>query len=162
MADEPKLSKLEHLKANSRQLRGTIAEELANDADHFSGDAMSDCSSITAPISRTTANCATLKDEDGNPLGKSYMFMVRTRIPGGKVSAEQFLAELDLCDQFGNGTLRITTRQGFQLHGVVRDNLRETIRAINRTKLTTLAACGDVERERHVLPGSVQKQQNPR
>ncbi len=145
MADEPKLSKLEHLKADSRQLRGTIAEELADDADHFSGDA---CQILKhhGSYQQDDRELRNAKDEDGNPLGKSYMFMVRTRIPGGKVSAAQFLAELDLCDQFGNGTLRITTRQGFQLHGVLRDNLKQTIRAINRTKLTTLAACGDVER----------------
>jgi sulfite reductase (ferredoxin) len=74
------------------------------------------------------------------------MFMVRTRIPGGKVTARQFLAELDLCDRVGNGTLRVTSRQGFQLHGVLSGNLKATIRAINDIKLTTLAACGDVER----------------
>ena len=62
------------------------------------------------------------------------------------MTAEQLLAELDLCDRFGNGTLRITSRQGLQLHGVVKQNLRETIRGINHTLLTTLAACGDVER----------------
>ena len=61
--------------------------------------------------------------------------MVRSRVPGGKVTAAQFLSELDLCDRFGNGTLRITTRQGFQLHGVLKGNLRETIREINRIKL---------------------------
>ena len=86
------------------------------------------------------------KNADGTRKGKAYMFMVRTRVPGGKVTAEQFLAELDLCDRYGNGTLRITSRQGFQLHGVLKENLREAIRGINRTMLTTLAACGDVER----------------
>ena len=74
------------------------------------------------------------------------MFMVRTRVPGGKVTAEQFLAELDLCERYGNGTLRVTSRQGFQLHGVLKENLRAAIRGINQTMLTTLAACGDVER----------------
>ncbi|MGE5191207.1 MAG: NADPH-dependent assimilatory sulfite reductase hemoprotein subunit, partial [Deltaproteobacteria bacterium] len=54
--------------------------------------------------------------------------------------------ELDLCEKFGNGTLRVTTRQGFQLHGVLRENLKAAIRTINDIKLTTLAACGDVER----------------
>ncbi len=145
MADEPKLTKNELLKANSRQLRGTIAEELGNDADHFSGEAAK-VLKHHGSYQQDDRELRNLKDEDGNPLGKSYMFMVRTRIPGGKVSAEQFLAELDLGDQFGNGTVRITTRQGFQLHGVLRNNLKETIQAINHSKLTTLAACGDVTR----------------
>lgn len=145
MADEPKLSKLEHLKANSRQLRGTIAEELANDSDHFSGDA-AQLIKHHGSYQQDDRELRNRKDEDGNPLGKHYMFMVRTRIPGGKVSAEQFLAELDLCDKYGNGTLRVTTRQGLQLHGIVQKDMRETIRAINQTQLTTLAACGDVER----------------
>ena len=78
--------------------------------------------------------------------GKSYSFMVRTAIPGGKLSSDQLLAELDLCDEVGNTTLRITTRQGLQLHGVLKSNLKQTIRRINETQLTTLAACGDVER----------------
>ena len=60
------------------------------------------------------------------------MFMVRTRVPGGKVTAEQFLAELDLCERYGNGTLRVTSRQGFQLHGVLKENLRERSAALTK------------------------------
>ncbi len=72
--------------------------------------------------------------------------MVRTKIPGGKLTSEQLLAELDLCDEIGNQTLRITTRQGLQLHGVLKGDLKHTIAQINAVKLSTLAACGDVER----------------
>src|SRR5207302_5242302 len=86
---------------------------------------------------------------------KEYMFMVRTRVPGGKVSARQFLGELELCDRFGNGTLRVTSRQGFQLHGVLRGDLKATIRTINDIKLTTLAACGDVERNVMCCPAPI-------
>ncbi len=85
------------------------------------------------------------RDERGQN-GKAYSFMVRTAIPGGKLASAQLLAELDLCDEVGNSTLRITTRQGLQLHGVLKSNLRETIRRINETQLTTIAACGDVTR----------------
>ncbi len=145
MADEPKLSKMEYIKANSQQLRGTIGEELKNDSDHFSGEA-AQLLKHHGSYQQDDREKRNAKDAQGNPLGKSYMFMVRTRIPGGKVSAAQFLAELDLCEKFGDGTLRITTRQGFQLHGVLRENMKETIKAINDSKLTTLAACGDVER----------------
>jgi sulfite reductase (ferredoxin) len=74
------------------------------------------------------------------------MFMVRTKIPGGKLTSEQLLAELDLCDEIGNTTLRITSRQGLQLHGVLKRNLKRAIARINEIQLSTLAACGDVER----------------
>ena len=145
VTDEVKLSKLEHLKQGSRQLRGDIVEELSNESDHFSADA---CQLLKhhGTYQQDNRDLRKAKNPDGTPKGKTYICMVRTRIPGGKVSAEQFLAELDLCDRVGNGTLRITSRQGLQLHGVVKENLRETIREINRIKLTTFAACGDVER----------------
>ena len=74
------------------------------------------------------------------------MMMVRTRIPGGVVTAEQYLAHDDIAGAIGNGTLRITTRQEFQLHGVLKGDLKTPIRAINEALLTTLGACGDVER----------------
>jgi sulfite reductase (ferredoxin) len=154
MADEPKLSHAEQLKAGSRQLRGTIAEELKNDLDHFSDDAAG-LLKHHGSYQQENRDNRHAKDAEGKPLGKSYMFMVRTRIPGGKVSAKQFLAELDLCDQFANGTLRITTRQGFQLHGVLRSNLKETIREINRTKLSTISACGDVSRNVMCCPAPI-------
>ena len=148
MSDAAELSKIEHLKAGSRQLRGTIAEELAQANEPFSGDS-----------ENLLKNHGTYQQEnrDGRHTGegKAYACMVRSRVPGGKVTAEQFLAELDLCDRFGNGTLRITTRQGFQLHGVLKGNLRETIREINRIKLTTLAACGDVSRNVMSCPAPI-------
>ena len=81
--------------------------------------------------------------------------MVRTRIPGGKVSSKQFLDHLDICDEFGNGTLRVTTRQGFQLHGVFKQNLKSAVQKINQTLLTTLAACGDVERNVMCCPAPI-------
>lgn len=136
---QPKLSKLEHLKANSRQLRGTLAEELADGNAHITGDA-------AQLLKHHGSYQQDDRDQRGGGTGKAWMFMVRTRIPGGKVSAEQLLAELDLCETQGNGTLRVTTRQGLQLHGVLKRDLKSTIRSINNTLLTTFAACGDVER----------------
>lgn len=134
MADKGNPSHIEHVKASSNFLRGTIAEELANGEAKFSED-----------------NCTLLKthgtyqqdDRDVRSTGKHFIFMVRSRVPGGKVTAAQFLGELDLCDRYGNGTLRVTDRQGFQLHGVLRSNLRDTIRGINAVKLSTISACGD-------------------
>jgi sulfite reductase (ferredoxin) len=142
---EPKLSKEEFLKEGSRQLRGTIAEELAEPSDSFIED-NAKLLKVHGTYQQDDKDHRKDKNADGTRKGKAYMFMVRTRVPGGKVTAPQFLAELDLCDRYGNGTLRITSRQGFQLHGVLKENLRTAIRGINQTMLTTLAACGDVER----------------
>jgi sulfite reductase (ferredoxin) len=144
-AGDPKLSKDELLKEGSRQLRGTIARELTDASDCFIED-NAKLLKVHGTYQQDDKDHRKDKNTDGTRKGKAYMFMVRTRIPGGKVTAKQFLAELGLCDQYGNGTLRITSRQGFQLHGVLKDNLRDAIRGINQTMLTTLAACGDVER----------------
>jgi sulfite reductase (ferredoxin) len=145
MSEEVKLHKNEALKGESRQLRGTILDELLNRLDHFTGES-EQLLKFHGTYQQDNRDHRHEKNPDGTPKGKEFIFMVRTRVPGGKVTAEQFLAELDLCERFGNGALRITTRQGFQLHGVLRSNLRATIKAINDIKLTTLAACGDVER----------------
>ena len=145
MSTTGKLHKVEGLKENSRQLRGTIGEELNNGLDNFTDDAANLLKHHGSYL-QDDRDTRKLKNADGTKKEKAYSCMVRTRIPGGKVTAEQFLAELDLGDKYGNETVRITSRQGFQLHGVLKSDLRETIRAINKTMLTTLAACGDVER----------------
>lgn len=142
---EVKLSKLEHLKEGSCQLRGTIPEELLNDEPSFSGDA-GQLLKHHGSYLQDDRDVRKQKNEDGTKKAKAYSCMVRTRIPGGRVTAAQFLAELDLCDRLANGTVRITSRQGFQLHGVLKSDLKKTIRAINDSKLTTYAACGDVNR----------------
>ena len=72
--------------------------------------------------------------------------MVRSRIPGGHLTARQYLAHDALADRYGNGTLRVTTRQGLQLHGVLKGDLKASLAAINRALITTLSACGDVVR----------------
>jgi len=145
MSDGDKPSKVEHVKEGSRQLRGAIAEELANDEDHFGSDT-NQLLKHHGMYQQDDRDLRKAKNADGTPKGRSHSMMVRTRIPGGKVTAEQFLAELDLCEKYGNGTVRLTSRQGFQLHGVLKKNVKATIQEINRTMLTTFAACGDVER----------------
>ena len=137
MSEEVKLSKFEGVKEASRFLRGTLAEELANDLPYITEDA---ANLIKFHGSYQQDN----RDNRQGKDGKDYIFMVRSRIPGGKVTAAQFLAELDLCDKYGNGTLRITDRQGFQLHGIHKGDLKATIRGINESKLSTICACGDV------------------
>src|SRR2546426_4793802 len=72
--------------------------------------------------------------------------MVRCKIPGGVLTGEQYLVIDELADRYGNGTLRVTTRQGNQFHGVLKGDLKATIRAVNDALVTTLGACGDVVR----------------
>jgi sulfite reductase (ferredoxin) len=151
MSEAPKLSKVELLKDSSHQLRGTLSEELRNDKPDFSDDAATLLKHHGSYL-QDDRDSRKAKGDDGKAKGKQYSCMVRTRIPGGRVSASQFLTELDLCDSLANGTLRITSRQGFQLHGVLKSDLRESIRAINRIQLTTFAACGDVNRNVMACP----------
>ena len=77
---------------------------------------------------------------------KIWQFMVRARIPGGRLTADQYLALDAIADRYANGSLRITTREGIQFHGVVKAGLKSAIAEVNGAMLTTLAACGDVVR----------------
>lgn len=152
MADSNTPSPAETTKAQSRQLRGTIAEELQQDSDHFEKDA-----SLLLKFHGTYQQ----DDRDaraesrGQTQGKSYMFMVRTKIPGGKLTSQQLLEEIQLCERLGNDTLRITSRQGLQLHGIPKTDLAATIRHINNIQLSTLGACGDVNRNVMCCPAPI-------
>ena len=153
MSDQVKRSHVEEIKEGSHQLRGTLAEELLH--DHEFGKDSEHLIKNHGIYQQDDRDSRKAKNADGTAKGKQYIFMVRTRIPGGKVSAKQFLDHLDICDEFGNGTLRVTTRQGFQLHGVMKNNLKSAVRKINDTLLTTLAACGDVERNVMCCPAPI-------
>jgi len=140
---KPDKSPVEFVKENSDGLRGAIVGELATSVEYVGKDA---ARLLKFHGTYQQDNRDTRKVRRRAGLDKEYIFMVRNRIPGGKITAEQSLGELDLADEFGNGTLRITTRQGIQLHGVIKANLWQTIRRINEIKLSTQSACGDVER----------------
>src|SRR5437868_3990724 len=142
-APAEKLSAAEAVKANSHFLRGTIAQELTEPSDKFNKD-NSALLKFHGTYQQDDREQRTHRD--GGKSLRQYIFMVRSAVPGGKLTTDQLLAELDLCDELGNGTLRITSRQGLQLHGIPKRSLRETIRRINEIKLSTLAACGDVKR----------------
>src|SRR5829696_5726588 len=141
-----KLSPVEIAKAASNYLAGNIAEEL-RDANEFVSKESTNLLKHHGTYQQDDRERRAEARSDGAAAkAKFYSFMVRSAIPGGRLTSQQLLAELDLCDQVGNTTLRITTRQGLQLHGVLKDNLREAIHRINEVQLTTLAACGDVSR----------------
>ena len=153
MSDEVQRSAVEVIKEGSHQLRGTLAEELLHDHE-FCKDS-EHLIKNHGIYQQDNRDVRKAKNDDGTAKGKQYIFMVRTRVPGGKVSAKQFLAHLDLCDQYANETLRVTTRQGFQLHGVLKHDLKTAVRGLNDTLLTTLAACGDVERNVMCCPAPI-------
>jgi len=133
-----KLTRNEGLKIANPTLSGTIGPTLGEASfDHFSED---DCEFLKFH------GIYQQDDRDLRKTGKKYIFMVRGRLPGGVVTPEQYLAFDDLSGRHGNNTLRITSRQGFQFHGVIKTGLRPLIKGINDVLATTLAACGDVNR----------------
>ena len=142
--EPPKLSAVEGHKETSQLLRGSIALTLVDGAEHFSE---SDKSLIKFHGMYQQEDRDVRKDKTrAKNAPKPYIFMVRCKIPGGKVTADQYLAVDQLTDQYANGTLRVTSRTGFQFHGVKMKGLKKIIAAINETLLTTLGACGDVNR----------------
>ncbi|MBE9110219.1 sulfite reductase, ferredoxin dependent [Nodosilinea sp. LEGE 07298] len=138
-APGPTPSKVEVLKENSRFLREPVASELLQDTNHFSESAIQ---ILKFHGSYQQDN----RDNRAKGQEKDYQMMLRTRNPGGYLSPELYLTLDRLSDEYGNGTLRATTRQGIQLHGVLKQNLKATIGAIVRSLGSTLGACGDLNR----------------
>lgn len=135
-ATETKRSKVEIFKEQSNFIRYPLNEELLTDTPNINEPA-------TQLIKFHGSYQQTNRDERGP---KSYSFMLRTKNPCGKVSNQLYLAMDDLADQFGIGTLRLTTRQTFQLHGVLKKNLKTVMSTIIRSMGSTLGACGDLNR----------------
>lgn len=139
-----KLSKNESIKEESDYLRGTIAESLS---DTSTG-------AISPNDSQLTKFHGTYLQDDRDKRTalikekkeKAFSFMIRVRVPGGVCTPSQWIGIDRLSDEFADGTLKLTTRQAFQLHGVLKGNLKQTMKEINDTLLDTLAACGDVNR----------------
>ncbi|NOT00343.1 MAG: NADPH-dependent assimilatory sulfite reductase hemoprotein subunit [Phycisphaerales bacterium] len=149
MPDKTEESKVETAKRGSRQLRGGIGGTLKSDADHFEKDDehLLKFHGIYQQDDRDTR-----KDRRADGLGPEHIFMIRCAIPAGAVTADQYLRLDALADRYANGSLRVTTRQGFQFHGVVKRDLKTTIAGINDELITTLSACGDVERNVMACP----------
>lgn len=134
----PALTKNELLKQRDPTLAGTLAATLADpEAARFSDD---DEQFIKFH------GIYQQDDRDKRKTGKEYIFMIRNRVPGGVVPARQYLAFDELASRYGNNTLRITSRQAFQWHGVVKRGLGPLMRGIHDALSTTQAACGDVAR----------------
>jgi sulfite reductase (ferredoxin) len=138
-----KPSKVEGVKLASQYLKTFVADEVHNGSSHFSEEAATVLKFHGSYQQDDRDQRKQLKKEGKEA---AHQLMVRVRIVGGKLNAAQYLACDHLAQTLGNGTLRITTRQEFQLYGVLKDDLQTTIRQINEALLSTLAACGDVER----------------
>ena len=146
---EKKPSAVEVFKLQSHYLGGQIADEL-RDGNDFFGKGSIQLLKHHGTYQQDNREQRTARE--GQKSLKQYSFMVRSRVPGGMLTAEQLLAEIDLGEELGNSTLRITSRQGLQLHSIPKRHLKECIRRINEIKLGTIAACGDVSRNVMACP----------
>ena len=140
----PKLTKNEGLKAADPFLAGTIAQTLADPAQQRFSDDDYEFLKFHGIYQQD--------DRDKRKTGKEFIFMVRGRLPGGALTPSVYLGFDRLCEQYGNNTLRITTRQGFQFHGVTKGHLGPFMKGLNDAMATTLAACGDVNRNVMAAP----------
>jgi sulfite reductase (ferredoxin) len=134
---------VEEIKAESRSLRGTIQESLGAESSHFSEDEyqLLKFHGTYQQDDRDQRAARKAQNQD-----KAWSFMVRSKLPGGDLSAVQYLEHDRIAGELGNGSLRITSRQGFQTHGVLKGDLKECIHRINESGVTTWGACGDVVR----------------
>jgi sulfite reductase (NADPH) hemoprotein beta-component len=137
-------SPIEGIKLGSRFLRGTLVESLA---DPLTGAIRDDDTALIKFHGSYQQDDRDLREERRRQkLEPAYSFMIRTRLPGGVCTPAQWLALDEIARRHANGTLRLTTRQAFQFHGVIKTDLKTTLQAINATLIDTIAACGDVNR----------------
>ena len=142
--DWKELSEVEKLKYESNFLRGTLVESLANPITEAISEGDTQISKFHGIYQQTDRDLD--KERKHQKLEPAYSFLIRLRMPGGKFTPKQWLKMDALSDKYANGTLKLTTRQTFQLHGVLKKDLKNTISEMNQELLDTIAACGDVNR----------------
>ncbi|MEN9203870.1 MAG: NADPH-dependent assimilatory sulfite reductase hemoprotein subunit [Thermostichus sp. DG_1_6_bins_120] len=142
-SSEVKRSKVEQIKADSHFLRDPLLEEVGQDTTHFS-EAAVQVLKFHGTYQQDDRDLRQQRRQEGQE--RAYSMMLRTRIPGGHVAPQLYLTLDRLADEYGNGTLRATTRQTFQLHGILKKDLKVTLATILKQMGSTLAACGDVNR----------------
>jgi sulfite reductase (NADPH) hemoprotein beta-component len=142
MTDE--LSRNERIKEASNYLRGTLAEGLR---EEITGAIIEDDAQLVKFHGMYLQDDRDLRAErTRKKMEKAFAFMIRVRIPGGVLTPKQWLALDEVARLYGNGTMRLTTRQTVQLHGVIKSNLKATLKAIDSVLLNSIAACGDINR----------------
>ncbi len=142
--DNKPLSDVERIKSASRHLRGTLLESLDNAITGSIAEDDTQLSKFHGIYQQDDRDSRS--ERKRQKLEPAYRFMIRARLPGGVCTPQQWLAVDQLADEYANNSLRLTTRQAFQFHGVVKRNLKTTLQRINQTLLDTIAACGDVNR----------------
>ena len=142
MTDE--LSRNERIKEASDYLRGTLEQGLR---EEITGAIIEDDAQLVKFHGMYLQDDRDLRPErTRKKMEKAFAFMIRVRIPGGVLTPQQWLALDKVARDYGNGTMRLTTRQTVQLHGVIKSNLKATLKAIDAVLLNTIAACGDINR----------------
>ena len=139
-----KPSKVEELKLTSEGLAGNIQEEIGDlSTDRVSEDTYQ-LLKFHGSYQQDDRDERKARKQQG--LDRKWEFMVRTKFPGGRLTAEQYLLADELASTYANDTIRITTRQDFQFHGVGKDKMKPLIKALNERWVTTYGGCGDVAR----------------
>jgi sulfite reductase (NADPH) hemoprotein beta-component len=142
MTDE--VSRNERIKEASDYLRGTLVEGLR---EEITGAIVEDDQQLVKFHGMYLQDDRDLRPErTRKKMEKAFAFMIRVRIPGGVLSPAQWLALDSVARDYGNGTMRLTTRQTVQLHGIIKSNLKSTMKSIDSVLLGSIAACGDVNR----------------
>lgn len=137
-------SDVERIKKESDYLRGTLKEVML---DRISAGIPDDDNRLMKHHGSYLQDDRDLRNErQKQKLEPAYQFMLRVRMPGGVSTPEQWLVMDDLSQKYGNGTLKLTTRETFQMHGILKWNMKKTIQTIHSALLDTIAACGDVNR----------------
>jgi sulfite reductase (NADPH) hemoprotein beta-component len=150
------ISLVEAIKAASRRLRGSLVDSLADPVTASIAESDTQLIKFHGSYQQDDRD---LRDERRlQKLEPAYSFMIRTRLPGGVVTPQQWLKLDAIATSYGNDTLRLTTRQAFQFHGVIKRELKATLRAINATLIDTVAACGDVNRNVMVAANPLESQ----
>lgn len=151
---DKKLDALEYLKDESNYLRGTIEQGLAGP---LTGAISDDDTKLLKFHGSYQQDDRDLRDERRKQkLEPAYSFMIRVRLPGGTATPEQWIAMDDISNNYANQTLKLTTRQTFQFHGILKRNLKTSMKKINESVLDTIAACGDVNRNTMCNPNPYQ------
>ncbi|MEB5649572.1 assimilatory sulfite reductase (NADPH) hemoprotein subunit [Mammaliicoccus sciuri] len=139
-----KLDEMEHIKNRSNYLRGTIQEGLA---DEITGAIAEDDTKLLKFHGSYMQDDRDIRDERRKQkLEPAYSFMIRVRVPGGTATADQWIAMDDISTEYANNTIKLTTRQAFQFHGILKRNLKSSMQSIHHAVMDSLAACGDVNR----------------
>ena len=146
---------VEDVKRGSDHLRGELAAELASDTESFAGEGSEVLLKFHGIYQQDDRDVR--RERASKKLPLSYSCMVRAAVPGGELTAEQWLA-LDRLAELTDGTMRLTTRQGVQFHFVHKGSLRKLVNGINTAGMTTLAACGDVVRNIMACPWPDERQ----